>query len=203
MLVNNLDIKKIIKYFSKILIYFLFVGLFLSIFGCSKKDTINYISRKVSYLDTWFCDVFIEKGHYFSVRTKTKPQINATHIFCWEINKKWKPTGFHHRYLWKDPSTARVEKIIYEDKDDWVYQAKVKILDIKYHLWKKKFSTMFPENLTRKQVVDNILYAWKNRYFLNWLKFRWPSIDWKFDIEGYILPWKEIKINTAYPILKR
>lgn len=110
----------------------------------------------------------------------------------------WKPVWFHSRPEWKNPPTAKVEIII--DKNDlWIYQAKTKILDIKNHTWKTKFSTMFPDKYNMEDIINMILYAYKNRYFLKWNKFRWPSWKW-FDIEWYLID--KNKINTAYPIFK-
>jgi hypothetical protein len=195
---NKFDVRK-----WRIILVILILAVFLFKWAwnpISNSESEEFIEKQISYLDTWFCDIFIKKWYYFSVWTDTKPAINATHIFCWEINKRGKPVGFHHRQYWKDPSTVKVEEIIYKNKD-WLYQAKVEILDIKYNLWKEKFSTMFPDRLNRQEVLKNILYAWQNRYYFDGVKFRWPSISGDYDIEGYLLS-NTAKINTAYPIFK-
>lgn len=179
--------------FLKILNLFGLLFILTFLFWCNHE-----VSIKTDNVND-FCYQFIEKWHYYSIWSDTYPKVNKTHIFCWEINRLWKPVGFHSRPWWINPSTAKVEKI-YDKNSLWIYQSKVKILDIKNHIRKEKFSTMFPDKYSMNDVINMIIYAYKHRYFFKNWKFRWPSWQW-FDIEWYILD--NQRINTAYPIFKK
>jgi len=158
-------------------------------------------SQEGGFNPLWhFCQQFIDKWYYYKVWSDTKPSINKTHIFCWEINKRWKPTWFHSMPDWIVPETVKINKLENKNKF-WVYNAKIGIYDIKNKEFKNKFSSIFPDNLSHKEVEKAILNAWKNKYYYKNSQFRWKS--WLgFEIWWYTYKW-ENKINTAYPIYKK
>ena len=132
------------------------------------------------------------------VFSNTYPKINLTHIFDGEINKNDKPVGFHARPLGKDPETkgnklAGLIAVIDKPNKYGVYTANVWIRQKN----KTKKSTFYPDKMSRGEVIQAILQAYKNGKFLSGDKFRGLSGK-GFTIEGYILG-KDC-INTAYPI---
>ncbi len=132
--------------------------------------------------------------------SKTKPEINLTHIFQGEINRRGKPTGFHARPGGKDPRNAHVKRIKSRPNKAGVYTARVEVYDRREKRWKSKFSTLFPDRLTHKQVIKAILHAWKKRDKKRNRPWRGPS-GLGFPIEGYAS--RRGGINTAYPIYVR
>ena len=168
------------------------------LFSCWNNQNISSWNIKNKNFD--FCQQFIDKWYYYKVWSNTSPQINETHIFCGEINSRWKPTWFHSKINWKIPKTVQIIK---QEKANrfGVYNAKIKIYDIKNKYFKNKFSSIFPEKLSKQEVEKAILNAWKHKKYYKHSKFVWPSGLW-FDISGYTYKWKN-KINTAYPIYKK
>ncbi len=132
--------------------------------------------------------------------TNTKPAINLTHIFQGEINRKGKPTGFHSKFNGKVAEGAKIVRIKGKPNKAGVYTADVAIKDPRNGQWKKKFSSMFPDDMKAKEVVRAILHAYKNRQKGKSTPWRGPS-GHGFPIEGYLL--RNGKINTAYPIYIR
>ena len=135
------------------------------------------------------------KNHAWS---DTHPSINLKHIFHGEINKKGKPVGFHSRPQGKSPENATVVEVKDGPNKDGVYTANIKIRD--GHLWKSKFSSFFPDSLSKKRVVQLILHAYKNSANSKRQPWKGPS-GLGFDIQGYTL--RNGNINTAFPIYKR
>jgi len=129
--------------------------------------------------------------------SRTKPKINLTHIFEGEINRKGRPVGFHSRPGGRDPKTAKVVKIISPPNRVGVYTAKVKIWDRKEHKWKSKFSSFFPDKMSRKEVIKAILHAYKHRVHPKRQPWLGPSGK-GFMIQGYLN--RKGNINTAFPI---
>ena len=145
-----------------------------------------------------FCNQFIKAWKYYKNWSKTTPAINETHIFCGEINSRWKPVWFHSKINWKIPETVKILKTEKQNKY-WVYNWKVLIYDIKQKKFKAKFSSIFPDNLSKQQVEEAIIRAWKHKYYYKNSQFRWKS--WLgFEIWWYTY---KNKINTAYPIYKK
>ncbi|HYN21144.1 MAG TPA: EndoU domain-containing protein [Thermoanaerobaculia bacterium] len=130
----------------------------------------------------------------------TEPAVNQAHIFLGDLNRRGKPVGFHSRPAGKNPKTARLVRIIDRPNRAGVYTADVEILD-ENGRWKKKRSTMYPDRLSREQVIAAVLHAWNERESLRQGKFRGPSGE-GFTIEGYLLEPGE-RINTAYPIFNQ
>jgi len=156
--------------------------------------------KENSLLKNHFCQQFIDKWYYYKIWSDTKPQINETHIFCWEINKRWKATWFHSMAGGIIPPTIKINKQEKENKY-WVYNAKIWVYDIKNKEFRNKFSSIFPDNLSKIEVEKAILTAWENKYFYKNSQFKWKSGLW-FEIWWYTYKWKN-KINTAYPIYKK
>ena len=129
--------------------------------------------------------------------SKTTPEINLGHIFQGAINSRGRPTGFHSRPDGKDPRTARLIKIKGRPNRSGVYTAEIEVYDSRAKKWKKKFSTLFPDSMSQKQVVKTILYAWKHRKTGNKTKWEGPSGK-GFPIQGYLN--RRGNINTAYPV---
>ncbi|MDQ7009393.1 MAG: EndoU domain-containing protein [Candidatus Gracilibacteria bacterium] len=194
--------------FLKIIGLTLLIGFFYYInnFSEDKKYTkIKEISKEgfspLKEVDqTNFCQQFIDKGYYYKIWSDTKPQINETHIFCGEINSRGKPTGFHSKIDGKIPETINVLET--ENKNKFgVYTAKIEVYHIKNKIFKNKFSSIFPDNLSKKEVERAILNAWENKYFYKESQFKGES-GLGFEIWGYTYK-GENKINTAYPIYKK
>jgi len=129
--------------------------------------------------------------------SSTRPEINLGHIFEGAINSRGKPTGFHARPGGRDPRHARLRKILAPANSSGVYTAKVEIFDPDEQRWKEKFSTLFPDSMTREQVISSILHAWNSR--TTGKKTKWEGPSGKgFIIQGYLN--RRGNINTAYPM---
>lgn len=128
------------------------------------------------------------------------PQVNLTHIFLGEINRRGKPTGFHSRPGGLDPENARLERIKSPPNHVGVYTAQIAVYDPNQQRWKQKFSSFFPDSMDHENVINSILHAWKNRESGRNTPWRGPS-GHGFMIEGYLS--RRGGINTAYPIYQR
>jgi len=127
--------------------------------------------------------------------SSTKPEINLWHIFDGEINRKGKPVGFHSRPNGQDPANARIKSIRSKPNSKGVYTANIEIRD--GNQWKGKFSSFFPDNMSRQQVVDAVMHAYKNSKAPS--KQPWSGPSGKgFQIQGYTT--SRGGINTAFPI---
>jgi hypothetical protein len=164
------------------------------------EDSVETSINRVSKNNNNFCKQFIEKWEYYQVWSDTKPQINKTHIFCGEINSRWKPTWFHSMPDWIIPETVQIVKKENINKFG-VYNAKIEVYDIKNKKFKNKFSSVFPDKLSEEEVEKAILNAWENKKYYKNSKFQWPS-GLGFEIAWYTYKWNK-KINTAYPIYKK
>jgi hypothetical protein len=129
--------------------------------------------------------------------SRTRPPVNLTHLFEGEINRRGKPVGFHSRPGGRNPSGARVARVLDRPNRAGVYTAEVEIRS--GSRWLSKRSTLYPDRLDREAVVRAILNAWSRRTSGNSEKFRGPSGQ-GFTIEGY---YQDGRINTAYPIYTR
>jgi hypothetical protein len=125
----------------------------------------------------------------------TRPAVNLEHIFEGQVNKRGKPVGFHARPGGKDPSGARVVRVVEGPNRAGVYIADVEIRNDAGR-WLKKRSTFYPDRLSREEVVAAVLHAWSHRQGRN-NPFRGPSGE-GFEIEGR--PLDNGDINTAYPL---
>jgi len=128
----------------------------------------------------------------------TSPNINQWHIFDGEINRSGKPVGFHSRPGGKDPSIARIKSIRDKPNRKGVYTANIEIKD--GNQWKGKFSSFFPDSMSREDVLNAILNAYNNSENPKAQPFEGPS-GLGFRIQGYTS--SRGGINTAFPIYVR
>ncbi len=128
------------------------------------------------------------------VWSDTRPQINLTHVFAGEINRRGKPVGFHSRPGGIDPQGSGIVRIVDKPNRVGIYTAMVWI----GRRSRTKFSTLYPDRLTRAQVIGVILDAY-HRGQRRGERFRGPS-GHGFTVEGYV---QNGRISTAYPIYSR
>ena len=128
----------------------------------------------------------------------TNPNINQWHIFDGEINRSGKPVGFHSRPGGRDPANARVRSVRDAPNRAGVYTASIEIRD--GNQWKEKFSSFFPDSMSRDEVLNAILNAYNNSSNPNAQPFEGPS-GLGFKIQGYTS--NRGGINTAFPIYVR
>lgn len=87
-------------------------------------------------------------------------QVNHTHIFCGEVNRRGRLVGFHSRPQGENPNTVRQFRTTQSVNSrgiyggEWTYAGSGN---------PSKFSTMFPDRCTRSQVVNSIAYAQANQ----------------------------------------
>ena len=127
--------------------------------------------------------------------SQTEPNINQWHIFGGEINRSGKPVGFHSRPGGQDPATARVKSIRDKPNRSGVYTASIEIQDGSQ--WKGKFSSFFPDSLSRDEVMQAVVNAYANSNNPKAQPFEGPS-GLGFSIQGYTSD--RGGINTAFPI---
>ena len=129
--------------------------------------------------------------------SETSPPVNLTHIFEGEINRKGRPVGFHARPAGRNPSRARLVRVLDGPNRQGVYTAEVEIR-AQDGRWLEKRSTFYPDRLNRQDVLRAILNAYRQRTTGSSEKFRGPS-GLGFTIEGW---YQNGRINTAYPIFR-
>lgn len=128
----------------------------------------------------------------------TNPNVNQWHIFDGEINRSGKPVGFHSRPDGRDPATARVRSVRDAPNRLGVYTASIEIRD--GNQWREKFSSFFPDSMSRNEVLDAVLNAYENSGDPQAQPFEGPS-GLGFQIQGYTS--NKGGINTAFPIYVR
>jgi hypothetical protein len=121
----------------------------------------------------------------------TRPQVNLTHVFAGEINRRGRPVGFHSRPGGVDPRGSGIVRIVDRPNRLGVYTAVAWI----GRRNRTKFSTFYPDRLARAQVIGAILAAFQKGRRAGEV-FRGPS-GLGFIIEGYF---QNGRIQTAYPI---
>lgn len=130
--------------------------------------------------------------------SSTKPNINLWHIFEGEINRSGKPVGFHSRPGGQDPANARIVSIRDKPNRSGVYTATIEVRD--GNQWKSKFSSFFPDTLSRDEVIEAVLNAYDNSSNKDAQPFEGPS-GLGFSIQGYTSG--RGGINTAFPVFVR
>ena len=140
-------------------------------------------------------DALVDSGADLPHWSATQPELNLWHIFEGEINRKGKPTGFHSRPGGRDPGNARVVSIKDPPNGVGVYTAQVEVRD--GGQWKSKFSSFFPDNLSRQEIIDVVLHAYRNSKNPNRQPWSGPS-GLGFQVQGYTS--SRGGINTAFPI---
>ncbi len=128
----------------------------------------------------------------------TEPNVNLWHIFDGEINRSGKPVGYHSRPNGQDPANARIVSIRDQPNRAGVYTATIEIKD--GGQWKQKFSSFFPDSLSRNEVIDVILHAYKQRTSGDKQPWSGPS-GLGFTVQGYTSG--RGGINTAFPVFVR
>lgn len=128
----------------------------------------------------------------------TSPNINLFHIFDGEINRSGKPVGFHSRPGGQDPGNARLVSIKDGPNRHGIYTASIEIRD--GNQWKSKFSSFFPDSLSRDEVLDVIVHAYSNSSNPNAQPWDGPSGE-GYRIQGYTSG--QGGINTAFPVYTR
>ncbi len=128
----------------------------------------------------------------------TSPAINLHHVFDGEINRSGKPTGFHSRPGGTDPSTARVVSVRDGPNRHGVYTATIAVRD--GGQWKEKFSSFFPDSMSKDEVIEAVLTAYRDSDNPQSQPWRGGS-GLGFDIQGYTL--RDGDINTAFPVYER
>ena len=129
--------------------------------------------------------------------SNTTPSINLAHIFKGQINKHGKPVGFHVAPRVIEPEGSHIKKVISGPNKAGVYTATVEIYDPQRKKWKEKFSSIYPNDLSKQQIIDSILNAYSHDMLSSDFKWRGPS-GHGFLIEGYRN--KTGAIETAYPV---
>lgn len=130
--------------------------------------------------------------------SKTNPNINMWHVFEGEINRSGKPVGFHSRPNGQDPAGARLVAIRDKPNRAGVYTATIEIRD--GNQWKSKFSSFFPDSMSRNEVTSAVVNAYKNSRDSKAQPFEGPS-GLGFTIQGYTSG--RGGINTAFPVYVR
>jgi len=139
-----------------------------------------------------------------TVWSNTTPKLNLTHVFEGEINKSGKAVGFHSRPGGKDPAGARVVKVKAGPNAKGVYTADIQVCNGKS--WKDKFSSFFPDALSKGGVTALILKAHKAAG--NPMTGKWGATVDGIAINGYMCPQNSSTcpkgaINTAYPVYSK
>ena len=127
----------------------------------------------------------------------TDPNVNLRHVFEGEVNRRSDPVGFHARPGGEDPPGARVVRVRDGPNRFGVYTADVEIWDADDGRWESKFSSLFPDAMTRDEVVDAILNAYRESPNPRAQPFDGPS-GLGFRIQGYTTD--RGGINTAFPV---
>jgi len=130
--------------------------------------------------------------------TATDPPINFVHIEFGEINRRDEAVGFHHRPNGVDPAAAQVVQIVQPPDANGVYRARVASRDPATGEWvrKKAPSTFYPDAMTREDVIEAVLAAFRAADIRHNGQFVGPS-GRGFAIEGW---YQNGRINAAYPL---
>ncbi len=128
----------------------------------------------------------------------TNPAINLWHVFEGEINRSGKPVGFHSRPNGQDPANSRVVSVRDKPNRAGVYTATIEIRD--GNQWKNKFSSFFPDSMSKDDVTKAVLNAYNDSRDKNAQPFEGPS-GLGFTIQGYTS--NRGGINTAFPVYVR
>lgn len=127
----------------------------------------------------------------------TDPNVNLWHVFEGETNRSGEPVGFHSRPGGENPPGARLVRVRDGPNRHGVYTARVEVLDREEGRWEQKFSSFFPDALSRDEVVDAILNAYRESPNPRAQPFDGPS-GLGFRIQGYTSG--RGGIGTAFPV---
>ena len=129
--------------------------------------------------------------------SSTSPNVNLHHVFDGEVNRSSEPVGFHARPGGEDPPGARVARVRDAPNGLGVYTAEVEIWDAGDERWESKFSSFFPDALSRDEVIEAILHAYRESSNPRAQPFDGPS-GLGFRVQGYTSG--RGGINTAFPV---
>ncbi|WP_339717689.1 EndoU domain-containing protein [uncultured Sneathiella sp.] len=129
--------------------------------------------------------------------TTTAASLDIPHIFEGEINRRGKPVGFHVAPRSGRDGHSHIKERLSGPNRAGVYTATVEIYDPAEKRWKEKFSSFFPDKLTKEEIIDSILLAVSTNELPDGARWRGRS-GHDFLIEGYRSP--NGNINTAYPL---
>ena len=129
--------------------------------------------------------------------SSTSPNVNLHHVFDGEVNRSSEPVGFHARPGGEDPPGARVARVRDGPNGLGVYTAEVEVWDVGDGRWESKFSSFFPDALSRDEVIEAILHAYRESPNPRAQPFDGPS-GLGFRVQGYTSG--RGGINTAFPV---
>ena len=129
--------------------------------------------------------------------SSTSPNVNLRHVFDGEVNRSSEPVGFHARPGGEDPPGARVARVRDAPNGLGVYTAEVEIWDARDGRWESKFSSFFPDALSRDEVIEAILHAYRESPNPRAQPFDGPS-GLGFRVQGHTSG--RGGINTAFPV---
>ncbi|MCR9219662.1 MAG: EndoU domain-containing protein [Alphaproteobacteria bacterium] len=90
----------------------------------------------------------------------TEPPVNRAHLFCGEVNRRDRGTGFHHRPDGVDPSSARLGQVIERNMKTGVYVAnRIEVFDGERWRGKRGISSFFPDSCRPAEVIASIAHA--------------------------------------------
>lgn len=138
------------------------------------------------------------KSHSGQQWSSTEPNINLWHIFEGEVNRSGKVVGYHSRPGGQDPGNARVVAVRDGPNSKGVYTATIEIRN--GNRWDEKFSSFFPDSMSRGDVIDAVLNAYKNSDNPKAQPWSGPS-GLGFTVQGYTT--SRGGINTAFPVYTR
>ena len=91
--------------------------------------------------------------------SKSKPQVNLHHVFCGEINKRDKLTGFHAMPNGIPPSSFVKSKNTSKEDNRGIYSMRGIEMTFDGTKYTKSFSSFFPNHCTLDQLVKSIQYS--------------------------------------------
>jgi hypothetical protein len=135
------------------------------------------------------------------------PPVDATHIFCGDINDRGRAVGFHSRPGGDTPATvSRIETVSPERGRPGIYTLRDFIITVDGEAAQKPISTMFPDSCSREDVLAAIRHAFRNATSHDGNRFDGPSGSrctddrgQPFPIRGYTSQRGGFHIRTAYP----
>jgi hypothetical protein len=135
------------------------------------------------------------------------PPVDATHIFCGDINDRGRAVGFHARPDGDTPDTVSgIETLSPERGRPGIYTLRDFTITVDGVAADKPLSTMFPDSCSREEVLAAIRHAFHNATSVEGNRFDGPSgtrcTDDRgdpFPIRGYTSNRGGFHIRTAYP----
>jgi hypothetical protein len=93
----------------------------------------------------------------------TEPPVERPHLFCGEVNRRDRGTGFHHRPGGENPPTARFARIVERNAATGVYVADgIEIFDGEEWRRKRTISSFYPDSCAPAEVLASVAHAASN-----------------------------------------